>query len=240
MEWQDTGTVLVARRHGENSAILEVFTQVHGRHAGVVRGATSRKVAPNLEPGTQVVVTWRARLEDHLGSYAVEPVKSRAASVMSGRKELAALNAVTSLLTFTLPEREPHPKLYARTNAVLDMIGESEAWPLAYLHWEMALLDEMGFGLDLSSCAVTGSRDGLAYVSPKTGRAVTLAGAGDWADRLLPLPECLLTPKHGSNADITDALRTTGFFLKTWLAPALGDKPLPPARQRFVDLFNRQ
>ena len=240
MEWQDTGTVLVARRHGENSAILEVFTQAHGRHAGVVRGATSRKVAPNLEPGTQVAVTWRARLEDHLGSYAVEPVKSRAASVMSGRKELAALNAVTSLLTFTLPEREPHPKLYARTNAVLDMIGESEAWPLAYLHWEMALLDEMGFGLDLSSCAVTGSRDGLAYVSPKTGRAVTLAGAGDWADRLLPLPECLLTPKHGSNADITDALRTTGFFLKTWLAPALGDKPLPPARQRFVDLFNRQ
>ena len=230
----------MARRHGENSAILEVFTQVHGRHAGVVRGATSRKVAPNLEPGTQVAVTWRARLEDHLGSYAVEPVKSRAASVMSGRKELAALNAVTSLLTFTLPEREPHPKLYARTNAVLDMIGESEAWPLAYLHWEMALLDEMGFGLDLSSCAVTGSRDGLAYVSPKTGRAVTLAGAGDWADRLLPLPECLLTPKHGSNADITDALRTTGFFLKTWLAPALGDKPLPPARQRFVDLFNRQ
>jgi len=240
MEWQDTGTVFTARRHGENSAILEVFTQSHGRHAGVVRGASSRKVAPNLEPGTQVAVTWRARLEDHVGSFGVEPVKSRAAAVMSGRKELAALNAVTSLLAFTLPEREPHPKLYDRTIAVLDMIGETEAWPLAYLHWEMALLDEMGFGLDFTSCAVTGARDGLAFVSPKTGRAVTAAGAGEWADRLLPLPNCLLTPKHGTTSEIAAALRTTGYFLKTWLAPALGDKPLPPARQRFVDLFNRQ
>ena len=239
MEWQDTGTVLVARRHGENSAIVEVFTQTHGRHAGVVRGASSRKIAPNLEPGTQVAVTWRARLEEHLGSFAVEPVKSRAASVMGGRLELAALNTVTALLSFTLPEREPHPKLYDRTMSVLDMIGETEAWPLAYLHWELALLDEMGFGLDFSSCAVTGARDGLIYVSPRTGRAVTDAGAGEWKDKLLPLPPCLLSPTHGAPADIADGLRTTGHFLKTWLAPALGDKPLPPARQRFADLFQR-
>ena len=240
MEWQDTGTVLVARRHGENSAIVEVFTETHGRHAGVVRGATSRKVAPSLEPGTQVAVTWRARLEDHLGSYSVEPVKSRAAAVMSGRKELAALTAMTSLLAFTLPEREPHPKLYERTNAVLDMIGETEAWTLGYLHWELALLDEMGFGLDFSCCAVTGAKEDLTLVSPKSGRAVTETGAGEWKDKLLPLPACLLAPTHSSPGEIAEGLRTTGHFLKTWLAPSLGDRPIPPARQRLVDLVNRQ
>ncbi|MEL7117099.1 MAG: DNA repair protein RecO, partial [Pseudomonadota bacterium] len=150
MEWQDHGTVLAARRHGESAAIVEVFTEAHGRHAGLVRGASSRKVAPSLQPGTQVSVTWRARLEDHLGSYTVEPVQSRA-GIMANRLDLAALNAISALLTFTLPEREPHPRLYHQTVTLLDLIGESEAWPLAYLHWELALLDEMGFGLDLTS-----------------------------------------------------------------------------------------
>ncbi|KMW59070.1 DNA recombination and repair protein RecO [Candidatus Rhodobacter oscarellae] len=239
MEWQDHGTVLIARKHGEHAAILEVFTQAHGRHAGVVRGASSRKIAPTLEPGTEVAVTWRARLEDHLGSYAVEPVKSRAAAVMSGRKELAALNALTALLSFALPEREPHPKLFERSQAVLDMIGETEAWPLAYLHWELALLDEMGFGLDLSACAVTGASDGLSYVSPKTGRAVTEAGAGAWKEKLLPLPQCLHTPSAAPDDEIAQGLRTTGYFLRHWLAPALGDRELPAARQRFVDVFSR-
>ncbi|MCP3969787.1 MAG: DNA repair protein RecO [Rhodobacteraceae bacterium] len=240
MDWQDTGTVLIARRHGETSAIVEVFTRAHGRHAGVVRGATSRKTAPSLQPGSHVAVSWRARLEDHLGSYSLEPIKSRAAAVMSGRLELAALNAITALLLFTLPEREPHPRLYGRSETLLDMLGETEAWPLAYLHWELALLDEMGFGLDLSVCAVTGAREGLGYVSPKSGRAVSEAGAGEWKDRLLPLPACLLNPADAAAADIALGLRTTGHFLANWLAPALGDRPLPPARRRFADLFARQ
>jgi len=240
MDWQDTGTVLNARRHGENSAILQVFTEAHGLHAGVVRGATSRKNAPNLQPGTQVAVTWRARLEDHLGSFTVEPVQSRAAVLMSGRLELAALNAITALLSFTLPEREPHPRLYRRTVALLDMIGESDTWPLAYLHWELGLLDEMGFGLDLSRCAVTGATDGLTYVSPKSGRAVSEAGAGQWKDQLLPLPDCLLSAGDSSDGGVTSGLTTTGYFLKTRLAPALGDRPLPPARQRLTDLLARQ
>ncbi len=239
MDWQDTGAVLLARRHGETSAILEVFTRDHGRHAGVVRGASSRKLAPALQPGTQVALTWRARLEDHLGTYTVELEKSRAA-IMAHRLELAALNGVTALLSFTLPEREPHPALYARTITLLDLLTESEAWPLAYLHWELALLEEMGFGLDFSACAVTGATDDLIYVSPKTGRAVSKAGAGAWKDRLLPLPPCLLAPTNGSAEDIAQGLKTTGHFLRTWLAPALGDRPLPVARQRFVDLFARQ
>jgi DNA repair protein RecO (recombination protein O) len=240
MEWQDSGTVLNMRRHGETSAILEVFTEGHGRHAGVVRGATSRRNAPSLQPGSQIAVSWRARLEDHMGSFTVEPIKSRAAAVMGGRLELAGLNAVTALLTFSLPEREPHPRLYHRTITVLDMIGETEAWPLAYLQWELALLDEMGFGLDLTSCAATGAQTGLIYVSPKTGRAVSEAGAGSWKDKLLPLPRCLLAAENGDKTEIARGLITTGHFLKTWLAPAMGDRPLPPARQRFADLYARQ
>lgn len=240
MDWQDTGCVLIARRHGENSAIVEVFTEAHGRHAGVVRGASSRRVAPTLQPGTQVAVTWRARLEDHLGSFAIEPIRSRAAAVMGGRLELAGLNAVTALLGFALPEREAHARLYAHTVTLLDLIGESEAWPLAYLHWEMALLDELGFGLDLSRCAVTGARDGLVFVSPKSGRAVSEQGAGEWKDRLLPLPRCLLAAENRDLSEIASGLRTTGYFLKSWLAPALGERPLPSARQRFVDLYARQ
>lgn len=238
MEWRDQGTVLVARRHGESAAILEIFTEGHGRHAGVVRGATSRKHAPSLQPGTQVSVTWRARLEEHLGSFAIEPVQSRA-SLMSGRKELAALNAISALLSFTLPEREPYPKLYQQTITLLDVLEEPEAWPLAYLHWELALLDEMGFGLDLSSCAVTGAQGNLRYVSPRTGRAVTEAGAGEWKDRLLPLPLCLVTPYAAPITDIQDGLRTTGHFLEARLAPALSDKSLPAARQRLLDLLRR-
>lgn len=239
MEWQDQGTVLSARRHGEHAAILEVFTETRGRHAGVVRGATSRKLAPSLQPGTQIAVTWRARLEDHLGSYAVEPLRSRA-TIMSGRLELAALNAVTALLGFTLAEREPHPRLYQKTVILLDLLADTEAWPLAYLHWELALLDEMGFGLDTSSCAVTGATEDLAYVSPKTGRAVTAAGAGTWKDRLLPLPACLLAPEPAPAAEIADGMRTTGHFLRAWLAPALGNVPLPPARDHFAEMYLRQ
>lgn len=240
MEWQDQGTVLAARRHGETSAILQVFTEAHGLHAGVVRGASSRKLQPVLQPGAQVAVTWRARLEDHLGTFTVEPVKSRAAAVMGGRLELAALNAITALLVFSLPEREAHPRLYGRTISLLDMLGQSDHWPLAYLLWELALLEEMGFGLDLSCCAVTGAREGLAYVSTRTGRAVTAEAAGPWKDRLLPLPACLQSPGDASAGDIAKGLTTTGYFLESWLAPAFGDRPLPAARRRFADLYARQ
>ncbi|MGB8623530.1 MAG: DNA repair protein RecO [Paracoccaceae bacterium] len=240
MEWRDQGALLSVRRHGESAAIVEVFTATHGRHAGVVRGGTSRRIAPILQPGAQLDVTWKARLDEHLGSFTVEPVRSRAAAVMGDRLSLAGLNAVTALLSFTLPEREAHPALYARSITMLDLLGHADAWPLAYLRWEMALLEEMGFGLDLTRCAVTGSRDDLAYVSPKTGRAVSAEGAGEWADRLLPLPQCLLGQGPVEGPEIGEGLRTTGHFLRTWLAPALGERPLPEARRRLVDLLARQ
>lgn len=240
MDWQDEGAVLNVRKHGETSAIVEVLTAEHGRHGGVVRGASSRKIAPNLQPGTQVSITWRARLEEHLGSFTIEPLKSRAAATMGGRLELAGLNAVTALVAFSLPEREAHPKLYEQTISVLDMIGETELWPLAYLHWELSLLDETGFGLDLTKCAVSGSDENLIYVSPKTGRAVSAGSAGEWKDRLLPLPNCLKHIDANEVSEISEGLRTTGHFLTTQLAPSLGEKQLPPARQRFVDLLIRQ
>ncbi len=238
MDWREDGILLARRRHGENAAIIEVFTRDHGLHAGIVRGGAGRRLTPVLEPGNQVDVTWRARLEDHLGSFTVEPVQSRAAALMSDRLTLAGLNALTGLLSFALPEREPHPNLYDGTLTVLDMLGNSPHWPLAYLRWEMSLLEDLGFGLDLTECAATGATENLAYVSPKSGRAVSVAGAGKWKTQLLPLTPAMTG--DGTAEDITEALRTTGHFLETGLATSLGNKPVPAARARLVDLLIRQ
>ena len=240
IEWRDEGALLKVRKHGETSAIIEVFTAEHGRAAGVVRGGVSRKIAPILQPGSQLDVTWKARLEEHLGHFAVEPIRSRAAQVMSDRLALSGLNAVTGLLSFVLPEREAHPTLYERTIKLLDLLGQSEVWPLAYLQWEVALLDEVGFGLDLTECAATGSTEELIFVSPRTGRAVSRNGAGEWADKLLPLPPVLVGEGDAPMAEILQALGTTGHFLETHLAPSLGDRPLPEARQRLMDVLKRQ
>ena len=239
MEWREEGILLVRRLHGENAAIIEVFTENHGRHAGIVRGGAGRKMAPVLQPGTQVDVAWRARLEDHMGSFTVEPVRSRAAA-MGDRLALAGLNTVTAMLSFCLPEREPYPGLYRQTENLLDLLGQPEIWPLGYLRWEQRLLEEMGYGLTLDACAVRGTNEDLAYVSPKTGRAVSRQAAGEWVDRLLPLPPVLRGMGEGPDAEVAQAFQTTGYFLEHHLARSLGDKPLPEARARFVDAFNRR
>lgn len=240
MDWRDHGILLTVRRHGESSALIEVFTQSHGRHAGLVRGGTSRRMAPHLQPGAQLDLAWSARLEDHLGTYKAEPLRSRAAIAMSSRLALAGLNAVCALLAFALPDREPHPELYARSEALLDLLDAENLWPLGYLRWELALLEDLGYGLDLTACAVTGATEDLAYVSPKTGRAVSVEGAGDWADRLLPLPPVMLGEGEAEDIEILTALRTTGYFLESKLAPALGSRPLPEARGRFLDALARR
>jgi len=236
LEWRDQGAVLAVRRHGESAAIIEVFTAAHGRHAGVVRGGGSRKMAPVLQPGAQLDLTWRARLEDHLGHFTVEPLQSRTA-ILSDRAALSALNAICALLSHALPERDAHPALYPATIALLDAL-EGADWQLAYLRWELLLLEDLGFGLDLTRCAVTGQSGDLAFVSPRTGRAVSRGGAGDWEDRLLPLPPCLMggdmTP-----AGLVQGLELTGHFLKRELASAPGARPLPEARARLLDLLAR-
>lgn len=238
MEWRGEGTILSVRLHGESAAIIQVFTEGHGLHAGVVRGGGGRRMAPVLMPGAQVAVTWRARLDDHIGSFTVEPMQSRA-GLLADREALAALNAICALLCFALPEREPHAALYAASTRLLDRLATDADWPLAYLRWEALLLDEVGFGLDLTSCAVTGGRDDLAYVSPRTGRAVSRAAAGPWADRLLPLPLCLLGQGMATAQELAQGFATTGHFLEHRLAPELGDRPLPEARRRLIDLLTR-
>lgn len=240
MEWRDEGIVLSTRRHGETSAIVEIFTVAHGRHAGVVRGGTSRKIAPILQPGAQVDVVWRARLEDHIGSFQIEPLRSRAAAAMADRLSLAGLNAVTALLAFCLPEREPDPELYRETEQLLDLLGEVGIWPLAYLRWEQRLLTVMGYALDLEKCAVTGTQQNLIYVSPKSGCAVSAGAAGDWAPRLLPLPPVLRGVGTAPDHEIAAAFVTTGYFLTAHLAQDLGGRPLPEARARFVEAFSRR
>ena len=226
MEWRDEGALLSVRPHGESATIIEVFTATHGRHLGVVRGGASRRMAGVLQPGTQLALHWQARLDEHMGSFRAEPLHARAA-LLNDPGGLAALNAIRALLHLALPERDPHPALYTRTMALLDLLEQGGDWPAAYLMWELSLLDDIGYGLDLTSCAVTGSMQDLAYVSPRSGRAVSRAGAGDWASRLLPLPRILLL-HDGTAAEAVEGLRLTGHFLTRAFAAA--DRALPEAR----------
>ena len=237
MEWRDDGVLISSRLHGETSAIIQVFTAAHGRHAGVVRGGASRKLAAVLQPGTQVQVTWSARLESHIGNFTVEPVTSRAA-IMSDRLALAALNSIAALLHLALAERDPHPGLWVKTTALLDLLMTPD-WQPAYLRWELDLLEELGYGLDISTCAVTGSREDLAFVSPRSGRAVSRAGAGDWAARLMPLPPSLLGQGPVMGRELAQGLALTGHFLNRGLQAVLFDKPLPEARARLLDMLAR-
>lgn len=238
MEWHDQGMLLMMRPHGESSAVVEIFTALHGRHAGVVRGGGSRRMAATLQPGTQLQATWRARLDDHIGTFVVEPLRSRAA-LLADRAALAALGSVCAMLRAALPEREAHPRLWQATMQLCEAMMEDADWPAEYLHWEVLLLEELGFGLDLARCAVTGATTGLAYVSPRSGRAVSQAGAGVWADRLLPLPRVLLEGGVASPGDTAAGLALTGHFLKREMT-GIGDPPeLPAARGRLVDLLSR-
>ncbi|MBA3909560.1 MAG: DNA repair protein RecO [Rhodobacter sp.] len=237
MDWRDEGVLLSMRPHGESAAIIEVLTAAHGRHAGVVRGGASRKMAATLQPGTQLQLEWRARLDDHIGTFSVEPLRSRA-HLLSDRLALAGLMSVCALLRTALPERESHPALWTRTVLLLDALGVP-GWETAYLRWELRLLDELGFGLDLGSCAVTGAVEGLVYVSPKSGRAVSAKGAGGWADRLFPLPAGLTGTEPLSSDGLQIGLSLTGHFLDRGLAPVLHGRPLPEARARLVDLLAR-
>jgi len=241
MDWRDEGIILAVRAHGETSAIIEALTRMHGRHAGVVRGGVSRRLTPVLQPGATLDLSWRARLAQHIGTFTVEPLGSRTGAIMADRAALAGLNAVTGLLLFALPEREPHPRLYTATKALIDHLGE-DRWPVAYLHWEVALLEELGFALDLTACAATGASGpnaDLAFVSPKTGRAVSREGARGYEARLLPLPPVLSDPRRGDPEGVPLALATTGHFLTEGVARTLVHKPLPAARQRLLDALSR-
>lgn len=242
MDWQDEGILIVVRRHGESAAIIEVLTRDHGRHAGVVRGGGSRKMAPVLQPGTRLAVEWSARLEEHLGSFRVDPMPGSIAPIMADRTALAALGSMAALVSVSLPEREAHPRLFAACLELLGSLGAAPEWPALYAAWELALLGDLGFGLDLSRCAATGATDDLVWVSPKTGRAVSREAGAPWAARLLPLPRFLIeeisAPPPPEN--VAAALHLSGFFLEARLAPTLAREKLPDARARAVDAILRK
>ncbi|MEJ6709803.1 MAG: DNA repair protein RecO [Amylibacter sp.] len=240
MEWCDEGVILAARRHGETSVILDVLTKTHGRYAGMVRGGASRKQAPVLQPGNQVKVEWRARLEDHLGAYRAELLKSRS-GIMADRGRLAALSSICALMTFAMPERMELTQIYDQTLALIEKLNSDEPWSADYAVWELMILEELGYGLDLSSCAATGGTQELIYVSPKSGRAVCRSAGEQYADRMLPLPKFLqMEGVDPAAKEVLGALKTTGYFLERWLAPALGNRPLPDARARLVHVLQKE
>lgn len=242
MDWRDEGIVISVRRHGESSAIVEAFTAEHGRHAGVVRGGSSRRWTPVLQPGARLSLEWKARLEAHIGAFRVDPIETPLAAVLGDRAALAALGSVCALIAAALPERASHPALYAETRDLAAALGREAGWRARYARWEMRLLAELGFGLDLSACAATGMREDLAWVSPKSGRAVNREAGAAWADRLLPLPAFLRESSEGETgpAALAEALALTGYFLETRLAPTLPREALPPARARAVATMLRQ
>ena len=208
MEWTDEGLVVGVRRHGETSVILDLLTRRHGRHLGYVQGGRSRRLRPCLQPGNAVEAVWRSRVEEQLGSFSVEPRVLRAARVMDSALALHAVNYLCSLARL-LPEREPHAALHDRLDAILERIDDRTATPAAMVAFEVALLGELGFGLDLDRCAATGTREDLVYVSPKSGRAVSRRAGEPYRDRMLALPPFLLD--HTAGFAAADVL--AGFLL---------------------------
>ena len=213
MEWRDEGVILSVRRHGETSAIAEILTAGHGRVMGLVRGGRSKQQRPVLQAGNTVQAVWRARLEEQLGTFVLEPLDLKAGAIMEEPFRLAGL-ATLSALSQLLPEREPHPRVYEALRIVLDAIDNDAVWPALLVRWELGLLDELGFGLDLSKCAATGVRDGLVYVSPKSGKAVSAAAGEPFRDRLFGLPAFLREGGAAAPAgDIIEGLKLAAFFL---------------------------
>lgn len=235
MEWQDEGIVLAARPHGETDAILSALTFEHGRHIGLVKGGIGRRARPLLQPGNRLELTWKARLSEHLGHYVVEPIQAFGNRLLDDPLRLAALASATALLEEGLAEREPQPRLYAGLLKLLEAMLTDPRWPETYVRFELLLLHELGFALDLSACAVTGATVDLAYVSPRTGRAVGRTAAGDLAARLLPLPPFLVADVPATFADVAAGLRLAGHFLGKHLF-ASADRPLPAARERLTAL----
>ena len=235
MEWTDTGLVLGARRHGETSVILEIMTAAHGRHLGLVRGGRSRALQPVLQPGNSVRLVWRARLDEHLGSFVVEPMRSRVARLMAQPFALHGLNHLSGLLHL-LPERDPHVALYDMADALAEHLDDVSLAPDLLVRFELALLADFGFGLDLERCALSGETSELAFVSPRSGRAVNRDAAAPWRERLLALPAFLAEPAGMSRIegdDIAAAFRLTGHFLEREVFTPRG-QALPVARTLFL------
>lgn len=230
MEWEDDAFVLSARPHGETGAIVELLTERRGRHAAHVAGGASRRMKPFLQAGAKVLVQYRARVEGQLGSASLEPIGEGPAALFDDPLALSGLAAAAAVAAGALPEREPHPGAFLAFDALVGAFALTDIWPAIFVRFEAGLLQELGFGLDLSKCASTGAVDDLVWVSPRTGRAVSRAAGEPYADRLLPLPRFLLSSQGGlSEGDVRAGFDLTGHFLEQFVFGPL-NRPLPPAR----------
>ena len=238
MHWTDEGIVLGVKRHGEANAIAELLTFEHGRHLGLVRGGFASRLKPVLQPGNSVSASWRARLDEHLGNYTIEPLRLRTATVFAASHAVFAVTHLANLARL-LPERDPHPALYGALLGILDRLDDALVVAPLVARFELQTLSELGFGLDLSSCASSGVTDELVYVSPKSGRAVSRAVGEAWRDKLLALPAFLReSPAQPSAEELVDGFTLTGFFLSRYVLEPRGIA-LPDARAHFNAAINR-
>jgi DNA repair protein RecO (recombination protein O) len=236
MEWRDEGLVIGVRRHGEHSSIVEAMTRAHGRHLGLVRGGRSSRLNAAVQPGNTLAFVWRARLDEHLGAFAIEPLAVRAGRLMESALALAGITYLGALARL-LPERDPHEAVYEALTLIVDRLDDEALAPPLVARFEAQILAECGFRLDLGRCSATGASEGLVYVSPRSGRAVSAEAGAPWRERLLPLPAFMRAgarlEARPSPEEIADGFRMTGFFLARDLFATRG-APLPDSRRAFL------
>lgn len=241
MEWSDDAIILSAERYGEADAILDVMTPGHGRHRGYVKGGMGRRQRANIQPGNEVVISWRARVADQLGRFTLETKRARVVDLLYSRDRLAAFSAVAALLVVAMPERESHERIYNGLIAFLNLLADEAAQLSDYgaglVRLELGVLGELGFGLDLSACADTGQAEDLVFVSPKSGRAVSRVSGAPYKEKLLALPGFLTGGKGASARDVTDGLALTGYFLERHMHLSRAER-LAQARDSFAALFD--
>ncbi|AQR61932.1 DNA repair protein RecO [Brevundimonas sp. LM2] len=235
MEFHEEAFVLSARSHGDTGVVVDLLTETHGRHAAYVAGGASRRMKPFLQAGARVIADYRARTSDHLGSARLEPVGEGPSALFDDGLALAGLAAAAAVAQGALPEREPHPGAFLAFDALMAAFVLPEVWPAIFIRFEAGLLDDLGFGLDLSRCAVSGTMDDLVWVSPRTGRAVSAGAGAPYADKLLKLPPFMLGAQAGlAPGDVGDGLALTGHFLEQFVFHPQ-NRPIPPARVWMVD-----
>lgn len=240
MEWVDEGIVLGVRRHGEANAIVELLTRAHGRHLGLVRGGGGSRMRPTLQPGNTVTAVWRARLDEQLGYYQIDGIRLRAATMLASSHAVYGVTHLASLARL-LPERDPHEEIYEMLESILDDFDEVSHAAAHTVRFELAMLAELGFGLDLANCAATGVTHDLIYVSPKSGNAVSRQAGEPWQDKLLPLPPFLredAADEGWSQRDLLDGFELTGLFLLRHVLEPRGQGH-SDAREGFIAAVTR-
>ena len=243
MNWTDEGLLLSVNPHGEKSAIIQVLTRTKGLHAGVIQNAFSKKMSPTLQPSSQLYLNWSSRLEEHLGSYRVDLIKTRADIFLGNKLALDVFNSLSSLCISTLAERDPMPDFYKTTVKFIDQIANQKKWEFLYLDWELDLLTSIGYGLDLKKCVATGTKKNLFYISPKSGKAVCKEKGLRYDKKLLRFPDILKDEKKDNEftrSELLAGLSITGFFLKKWLTFSSQSKQTMNIRQRLIDTLSNE